>query len=327
MGGRPWLRRLDTGGLRGTDRLRAWRSGSRCSRFRWHAEGSFPLPYAMQLHCARGKPSNCVTPIKDKKMDVRFYAAQSLGGIGLEAKAAVPALLETLKDNEWLVRGEVVIALGSIKADAKVVIPALIGALKDEHVCSDASRALREFRATSGAGSARCPQAEGCQCLPWASSALRNIGGVQASEIVPTLIVALKDKDSKLRYSAAVSLQAIGVEARAAVPALRDALKDEQPIVRSHASQGTKGNRPRSREKSRRSVTEFDEPRPSGVLPDGPEVRMALVPKLLFGNALRETPVSRPLRAPRGGRETEFREARSQTGVWERGTRRQPLLQ
>src|SRR5579872_3422234 len=47
--------------------------------------------------------------------------------------------------------------------------------------------------------------------------------------------------------------------------------------------------------------------------------RAFLVPKLLFGNALRETPVSRNLMRFRRVRETEFREVRSQTGVWERG--------
>ncbi len=68
---------------------------------------------------------------KDKDLSGRYDAALVLGGIGYEAKAAVPALVELLKDKEPVVRKEAVLALGNIGSDAKIAVPALMGLLKD----------------------------------------------------------------------------------------------------------------------------------------------------------------------------------------------------
>jgi HEAT repeat protein len=50
----------------------------------------------------------------------------------VEAKAAVPALIDALKDDEADVRGLAADALGGIGAEAKAAVPALIEAFKDE---------------------------------------------------------------------------------------------------------------------------------------------------------------------------------------------------
>jgi len=42
--------------------------------------------------------------LKDKNLRVRLAAAEALGGIGPEAKAAIPALVELLKDDDWRLR-------------------------------------------------------------------------------------------------------------------------------------------------------------------------------------------------------------------------------
>jgi hypothetical protein len=62
--------------------------------------------------------------------------------------------------------------------------------------------------------------------------ALSNFG----KQGVPTLIQALKDKDSHIRYQAANALDEIGSDAKNAISALNDAVKDENIHVRFAAT-------------------------------------------------------------------------------------------
>jgi HEAT repeat protein len=71
------------------------------------------------------------TGLKDKFVEVRLNAADSLGRLGAEAKDAVPALIKALKDEIPDVRAEAATALGRIGADAKDAEPALTDAKKD----------------------------------------------------------------------------------------------------------------------------------------------------------------------------------------------------
>ena len=57
---------------------------------------------------------------------------------------------------------------------------------------------------------------------------------------VPSLIEALKDKDSAVRQDAARALGGIGPAAKEAVPALTEALKDENAQVRRTAADALK---------------------------------------------------------------------------------------
>ncbi len=59
----------------------------------------------------------------DRTAFLRAKAAQALGTIGPDAKAAVPALIEALKDTS--IRNDAVVALGNIGPDAKDAVPAL----------------------------------------------------------------------------------------------------------------------------------------------------------------------------------------------------------
>ena len=54
-----------------------------------------------------------------------------LGGIGSGAKAAIPALMESLKDADEVVRYFAAGALGGIGPEAKAAVPALMELLKD----------------------------------------------------------------------------------------------------------------------------------------------------------------------------------------------------
>ena len=64
---------------------------------------------------------------------VRHTAAGALGRIGAEAKPAVPALVGLLKDHDERVRDATAWALGRIGPAAKEAVPALIDMLKDRH--------------------------------------------------------------------------------------------------------------------------------------------------------------------------------------------------
>ncbi|MEL7226958.1 MAG: HEAT repeat domain-containing protein, partial [Cyanobacteria bacterium J06576_12] len=118
----------------------------------------------------------------------------SLGNIGPEAEAAIPALITVLEDEE--LRPRAATALSQIGAAA---IPALVAAANDE------DEALRFY----------------------AASTLSEIGTV-AEVAVPILVAALESED--LRYRAAAALGDYGPEAAAAVNALIAGLNDEDSI-------------------------------------------------------------------------------------------------
>ena len=56
-----------------------------------------------------------------------------------------------------------------------------------------------------------------------------------AAKVIPALIEALKDKESDIRWSAAIGLGAFGEQARDAIPALQTAQKDRDSRVREAA--------------------------------------------------------------------------------------------
>ncbi len=73
-----------------------------------------------------------IVALKDNDRLVRSRAARSLGKIGVEAKAAVPALIVALKDNDGHVRYSAVVALVNMgeEKEIKGMIPLLIKDLK-----------------------------------------------------------------------------------------------------------------------------------------------------------------------------------------------------
>src|SRR5262249_2620105 len=57
-----------------------------------------------------------------------------------------------------------------------------------------------------------------------------------SEQVVPALIEALKDKESDIRWSAAVGLGYFGEKARDAIPALQEAQRDRDARVREGAT-------------------------------------------------------------------------------------------
>jgi HEAT repeat protein len=129
--------------------------------------------------------------------DVRGWSAVALGHIGVEAREAVPALIEVVKSrNCTKSRSSAAVALGCIKSE--VAIPVLIDAVKDNDadLRRVAAFALREF-------------------------------GAKAKPAVPTLIHALSDSDMYVRQHAGWALQEIDPEAakKAGVPDRKESIR------------------------------------------------------------------------------------------------------
>jgi HEAT repeat protein len=82
----------------------------------------------------------------------RIKAVESLGNVGTDNPATVPALIKALDDREARVRGAAVLALLKIGPEAQEAIPALRKTLqdKDAKVRAYATKALERIESTSG---------------------------------------------------------------------------------------------------------------------------------------------------------------------------------
>ncbi len=88
--------------------------------------------------------SSWVADLKGAAPYTRNAAAYAIGGMGADARPAVPALIAALKDPEATVRFPVCIALREIGPAAKDAVPALTEALDDRNddVAAMARKAL-----------------------------------------------------------------------------------------------------------------------------------------------------------------------------------------
>lgn len=145
--------------------------------------------------------------LKERAGSVRRAAAEALGNLGTDARAAVPALAEALTDPDLRVRWAVADALGQLGPPARAAVPALVEALSDPE-------------------------------LPIRIAALDALGwiGADARSAVPLLLARLEDADSNLRWAAAAALVRIDRKtARAAVPLFIQGLQGKDFRTRWHA--------------------------------------------------------------------------------------------
>src|SRR5207302_626526 len=146
-------------------------------------------------------------------------AAEALGEMGPEARAAVPALTEVLRDPHFS-SFRPYYALALLKIDrqaAGVAVPVLIEALNGK------------------GGAISVPDQAAATVRKKAASALGQIGR-DAGDAVAALANALGDADASVRQQAAKALGDIGTPARDAVPSLRKALMDGDEAVRSESA-------------------------------------------------------------------------------------------
>lgn len=199
--------------------------------------------------------------------EVRQSLAGALAGIGPDAKAAVPALIQALKDAEASVRATTAYALGQIRS--KTAVPALTEALQDPKgrvrmeaayalgtIGAEASSAnailhkathdrfgqvrlaagLALWRTTSDAKHARAAIKEAANQDP---GALVNGGVWLASLGAPgaaLLVENLNHPQAKVRTLAADCLASMFPGPKQAVPALIEALNDSALEVRQAAA-------------------------------------------------------------------------------------------
>ncbi|MBD2388621.1 HEAT repeat domain-containing protein [Cylindrospermum sp. FACHB-282] len=146
--------------------------------------------------------SPLIATLKDNNIDVRLNAISALGKIGVDAKTAVPALMDALKDNNPKIQYKVIAALGQIGPEAQAAITILTTKLNDPNW---------QVRANT-------------------VHALGNIGTL-AKSAVPVLLNLLKDEDAVVRQRTTFALGKIG-----AVPLLVEALKNDNEAVRQGAT-------------------------------------------------------------------------------------------
>jgi len=90
-----------------------------------------------------------VTTLKESKdPNLRYWAAESLGRLGHQARPAVPALAEALKDEDKNVRMGAAYALAELGPDARDALHALQAAARDpeKQVRDAAAYALKRGR-------------------------------------------------------------------------------------------------------------------------------------------------------------------------------------
>jgi hypothetical protein len=145
--------------------------------------------------------------LRDKRPQVRSFAANALGKYGPDSAFALPELIIALSDSETAVRSRAAGALGAIGVAARPSVPALLKAVQSTNE-DDRVSAVR---------------------------ALTTIG-VDSHDTVEVLVKALHDPNSLIRRDAASSLGTAGNAATGAISPLTNALQDGDEEVRHAAA-------------------------------------------------------------------------------------------
>jgi HEAT repeat protein len=138
--------------------------------------------------------------LQDDYLPVRIRASQSLGLVGPDAAAVLPALIKATEDEELFMKVNAIRAMANIGPGSKAAIPVLTKLLEMDDTF-----------------------------VPMhAGDALARIG----PEAVPALIEALKSKKSGPRFQAIVALGSMGTEAKTAIPALKQVSTNDEMLLR-----------------------------------------------------------------------------------------------
>jgi HEAT repeat protein len=170
-----------------------------------------------------GNGNRC-TALADGHM-LRVGAIQALGGFGVAAAPAIPALIDALKDGDGLTRWYAAGVLGEIGPGAQAAVPELIRLLasKDE---------VQGAPGTMGFGGMAI-KPDGLAVV--AAKALGRIGPDARAAVAP-LTKMLAEADESTRSGAAEALGEIGRDAGPAVPDLARLLSDRAWFVAGNAA-------------------------------------------------------------------------------------------
>jgi HEAT repeat protein len=215
-----------------------------------------------------GKPlSAWIKALQDKDPNVRQEAAEALGRMGPDARAAVPALRDAMEDKQisevaavalWNVdratfidvlktqRGSqsgwaAVVALWQIGPAAKEVIPILLEIAKNERD-SDRPHALAALGSVGADPEVALPLLTAALRDPTGNyapiMAAQTLGtyGAKAKAALPDLEKAMQGHwDAKVRVDAAGAIWRISQQAKTVVPVLTAALKENDGAARQRA--------------------------------------------------------------------------------------------
>jgi HEAT repeat protein len=182
--------------------------------------------------------------LKDKNEGVRRNSAKTLGKRGATAKAAIPALIETLKDKDARVRRNAIKTLGKMGAESKeAVVTTLMQALSapDIEIWSFAALSLSEMGIIDNLSIPALIQAlqkneKGVYIIT-----MWLLGELKIKDRIPILIRILKDPRDYIRLRAISMLSEMKTEAKSVIPHLNQVIEeDEESIVRERAIQALK---------------------------------------------------------------------------------------
>jgi HEAT repeat protein len=145
--------------------------------------------------------------LRDSNIDVRIQTANSLSALGIDAKDAVPALIEVLQSDQQDANFLIAVAdtISSIGPDAKAAVPALTNALRNPDLADAAVDAIGAI-------------------------------GPEAKDAVPAIILWLNDERNHLPWHAVEALGNIGPAAKEARPSLTRLLENDDALLREVAA-------------------------------------------------------------------------------------------
>jgi HEAT repeat protein len=207
-------------------------SKARDGRQRDRGQVLFRSAYALTCIGDAARPA-LIEALKSEETEIRLGAAKALGGMGPRAKDAVPALIENLGHADDAVRVEVTETLGAIGADAVGPLAKFL-ASPDPRLRAGSARSLGAIgAAAAAAGSILIERAKNDTEVSVRAAALAALPklGLAQEQIVPALVVALRDDREELRSAAINGLLLVRQPEKAAVPAVASLLADKNPAV------------------------------------------------------------------------------------------------
>ncbi len=168
--------------------------------------------------------------LSDFRSDVRNGVIKAMVEIGIPPREAIQPLIEALEDSNRIVRANAAFALGKIGPPAKQAIPTLTKLLTDPDADVRAAASKAVGAIDPKATVAIEPLVRGLSG-DWLErkNAIESLSKM-GKAAVPAVTEALRDRDVKVRLSAAFVLGEIGSEAKDAVPALIIRLKDHAEL-------------------------------------------------------------------------------------------------
>ncbi len=148
----------------------------------------------------RGAVSTLIQVLRSENIEARVNAARALGGMGISAKIAEPALMVALNDSESEVRYTAATALANLGGDTKVALPLLQEALQNESkwIRQDAAFALSNVALNMQAKARRLSDKELNQVIKDLEKTL-EVMGESEYDVSPQAVKSINDSLNSLQ--------------------------------------------------------------------------------------------------------------------------------